>query len=339
MKAYQIKIISGLPYLHLVFFFLVAFSNTLSAGFVKVKVDPGNIFHSVNIDLHKKSNPGQKPDLLKCCIDSLPKTRKNTVIIPFEYKQSALYQPFTFKAIDSVIDILLGNEMVTLSIEGFAHVDEGSDSICYWLSLNRALVIKDYIMGRGIDSLRILSLIGYGNVRSADRKAKNQSVDYNCRTEIMMNYPIPPPPLMVMDKDEDGIIDSEDQCPGEYGYIFNKGCPNRGAIIVPFEPGQSALFTMTYNVLDSVINILLQNPSYTITIEGHACKREGIESFCDQMARERGDITKRYLLTRNINSSRILSVSNYGNTRPLNACKNPQQIAQNSRAEIYLNSQ
>jgi hypothetical protein len=160
-------------------------------------------------------------------IDSLPKIRKEMVIIPFEYKQSALYQPFTFIAIDSVVDILLLDDSVTLSIEGYAHVDEGSDSICYYLSLNRALVIRDYVLGRGIDSSRILSLKGYGNIRSANRKANNQSVEFNCRTELVVNYPLPPPPVIAFDKDEDGITDSEDQCPEEYGWKFNKGLPGQ----------------------------------------------------------------------------------------------------------------
>lgn len=269
--------------------------------------------------------------------DSLPRTNKQLVVIPFEYKQSALYQPFTFKAIDSVIDILLENDSVTLSIVGFAHVDEGIDSICYYLSLNRALVIKDYILGRGVDSSRILSLKGVGNLRSVNRKANNQSVDFNCRTEISMNYPIPPPKLVISDKDEDGIADNEDQCPEEYGEKVKNGCPNRDAIIVPFEIQQSSLFTMTYRVLDSVISILLENPAITISIEGYACKKEGVESLCDRLSRERADITRRYLLTRHIAASRIINVESFGNLRPINACRNPSEIARNVRAEIYFN--
>jgi outer membrane protein OmpA-like peptidoglycan-associated protein len=269
-------------------------------------------------------------------MDSLPRTVKNMVIIPFEYKQSALYHPFTFKAIDSVIAILLENDSVTLSIEGYAHVDEGIDSICYYLSLNRALVIRDYILGRGVDSSRILSLKGFGNVRSAKRKANNHSVEFNCRTEILMNYPIPPPPLVIADNDEDGITNTEDKCPDEYGERVNNGCPNRDAIIVPFEIQQSSLFSMTYRVLDSVVSILLANPSINISIEGYACKKEGVETLCERLAKERADITRRYLLTRHIAASRILSVASFGNLRPLNACRNPREIARNLRAEIYF---
>ncbi len=270
-------------------------------------------------------------------LDSLPLTRKNMVAIPFEYKQSALYQLFTFKVIDSVINILLNDDSVKLSIEGFAHVDEGSDSICYYLSLNRALVIKDYVLGRGVDSSRILSLIGYGNLRSRNRKPEKHIVEYNCRAEITMIYPIPPPKLVIQDKDDDGIPDAEDACPEEYGPLELNGCPNRNAIIVPFEPLQSSLYAIAYSVLDSVIIILRKDPSITITIEGYAYKKEGVKEVCDQLARERADIVKKYLLTRMILPARIDEVKNSGNLRPLNAGKNPKEIERNSRAEIYLN--
>jgi outer membrane protein OmpA-like peptidoglycan-associated protein len=270
-------------------------------------------------------------------LDSLPLTRKNMVAIPFEYKQSALYQLFTFKVIDSVINILLKGDSVKLSIAGFAHVDEGSDSICYYLSLNRALVIKDYVLGRGIDSSRILSLVGYGNLRSRNRKPEKHIMEYNCRAEVTIVYPVPPPKPAILDKDDDGIADSKDACPEEYGPLELNGCPNRDAIIVPFEPLQSSLYAIAYKVLDSVIVILRRYPSITITIEGYAYKKEGVKEVCDQLARERADIVKKYLLTRMILPARIDSVKNSGNLRPLNAGKNPEEIERNSRAEIYFN--
>jgi outer membrane protein OmpA-like peptidoglycan-associated protein len=271
-----------------------------------------------------------------CSYDTLPKTNKDTAVIPFEYKQSALYQPFTFVVIDSVINILLTNDSVTLTINGYAHRDEGTDSICYYLSLNRALVIRDYVLGRGVDSARIFSLKGWGNFRSKNRKTNNEILRYNCRAEIMLNYPIPPPPPLFLDKDEDGIADSEDKCPEEYGELINSGCPDKNAIIVPFDVQQSSLNTITYKVLDSVINILLNEPAASIIINGHAYKKEGNKSVCEQLANERANIVKNYLLTRRITASRINSVKGLGNLHPITAGRNPAEIARNSRAEIFM---
>ncbi len=268
--------------------------------------------------------------------DSLPQTKQNTVIIPFEYKQSALYHPFTFKAIDSVINILLKHDSVTLNIEGYAHVDEGSDTICYYLSLNRALVIKDYVMARGVDSARIISLKGFGNLRSAHLKIYKQIIEYNCRAEIVLNYPLPPPPVIILDADADGIPDTEDQCPTEYGSKANNGCPDKNTIIVPFETQQSSLYSGTYNVLDSIIAIALKDPTLTISIEGHAYKTEGSTSVCNQLSKDRAEIVRNYLLSRQIPAARIEPIKSFGNSRSITAGRNPWEVTRNARVEIFL---
>jgi outer membrane protein OmpA-like peptidoglycan-associated protein len=142
--------------------------------------------------------------------------------------------------------------------------------------------------------------------------------------------------LVVQDSDEDGIPDDQDSCRNEYGEKIRNGCPNRDAIVVPFEPRQSALFANTYSILDSVISVLRKDPGLTITIEGHAYKKEGVETICEQLSRERADIVRRYLLTRQIDPSRIESVRSFGNIRPITAGRNSWEKARNSRAEIVL---
>lgn len=268
--------------------------------------------------------------------DTLPKYSTDTIVIPFEYKQSALFQPFTFKAIDSVINILLGQDDVLLSINGYAHVDEAGDSICYYLSLNRALVIKDYVLGRGIDSSRIISLKGWGNIRSKNRKTNAEILRYNCRAEIMLDYPLPPPPKPVNDRDEDGVADEVDDCPDEYGEILKYGCPDRNIIIVPFEPSQYSLFSISYTVLDSVKAVLAKDPQIKISIAGYAYKTEGAELACRKLSGERADIVKRYLLSRGIGAERIILVKGLSKSKFITAGRNPQEIIRNSRAEISL---
>ena len=53
---------------------------------------------------------------------------KDTIVIRFEYKQSALFHKFTMETLDSVIRILLRDTNITLSIDGYAYKDEGSDT-------------------------------------------------------------------------------------------------------------------------------------------------------------------------------------------------------------------
>ncbi len=258
------------------------------------------------------------------------------VIVPFEYKQSALFHAFTLRVMDSVILLLLKDSSIKLSIEGYTHSDEGSESILYYLSLNRALFVKDYVIGRGVDSNRILSVKGLSNLKPLLHGVNNEGIIRNCRAEILLHYPPPPVIPFFSDKDEDGIPDNADSCPDVFGKKELNGCPDKETMIIPFESQQTSLNPLSYRALDSVIQILKQNPSFTITITGHAYKTEGNKSLCKYLSKERASIVKDYLNSRYIFLSRINALNNYGDESPINAGKNPAEILRNSRTEIHI---
>jgi outer membrane protein OmpA-like peptidoglycan-associated protein len=262
--------------------------------------------------------------------------RKDTVVIRFDYKQSALYHPYTFEVIDSIISLLKRNKEITLSIDGYAYKDEGSDTICYYLSLNRALFLQTYILGRGIDSSRILSVTAYGKRKAMSQKKDKDGFLINCRAEIMLTYPQGPEEVKAQDRDEDGVMDVDDKCPDVFGYSDNLGCPDTDFVIVPFEVRRSDFYTSAFSILDSVLLMLKANPSVTITIQGHAYKTEGIYKVCEGLANDRAEIVKQYLLSRQFNPSRIISVKGYSSSRPINAGKTPKDVQVNSRAEILF---
>jgi outer membrane protein OmpA-like peptidoglycan-associated protein len=268
---------------------------------------------------------------------AFPAQKKDTTVIRFEYKQSALFHKFTLETLDSVIAILLRDTGITLSIDGYAYKDEGSDTICYYLSLNRALFIEDYVLGRGIALTRINSIKAYGRTRQKYVNKDKNGLWVNCRAELRLIYPPPPKSKEFFDKDEDGLADDEDRCPDIFGYIDNGGCPDSGAVIIPFGMQESSLIPKTYYVLDSMVRILKENPAITISIDGHANLAEGAYSFCMKLAEERASIVKNYLVSRLINPSRILEVKSSGISKPLNTAKTPLQVLKNARVEIWLN--
>jgi outer membrane protein OmpA-like peptidoglycan-associated protein len=302
--------------------FLVLICTNVFAG------QPGKDLYSKNNSSANTTNPG-----------FIQGGFSDTTVIRFDYKQSALFHAFTFEAIDSIVSILLANHKITLTIEGYAYKDEGSDTICYYLSLNRALFLQTYILGRGVDSSRIISLNAYGNTRQQLHKKDKDGLTVNCKAEIVLNYPPKPKTVTIQDKDEDGIVDTEDKCPDHFGRLENKGCPVENMVIVPFAIQESALYPMTYKVLDSVVTVLKENPGYTVSIEGHAFRNEGIQAVCDLLANERANIVKDYLASRLLSVSRITAVKSYGNLKPVNAGKTPQDALQNARAEIIFSRQ
>jgi outer membrane protein OmpA-like peptidoglycan-associated protein len=271
----------------------------------------------------------------KLCITEYSPNDSGLILVPFEFKRSALYDQNTFEVIDSVVNLLFKDEGITISVLGYAHFDEGSDTICKYLASNRADFVRDYILGRGIKESRLLMVKGMGKTIAVNNSRNKYGHPVNCRVELKVNYPEPPPPI-IYDRDEDGIADSTDACADKFGYRASNGCPDTGMVIVPFVNEQSYLSSFTYNSLDSVVAVLKQDVLCTISIQGHAFRKEGANTFCENLAMERAEIVKRYLVSRHINPSRITSVTSFGSSRPLNAGKNPQQILQNARVQIYF---
>jgi len=266
-----------------------------------------------------------------------PKQRIDTLVIPFGYKQSAIVHKYTLTPLDSVVQILNSNKDITLSIEGYAYVDEGNDTICKYLSLNRALFVRDCMLGRGIDSERITAIKGMGQWTPAKRGHYKVNTDVHCRVELLMIWPVPPAPPVISDRDEDGLADDDDACPDKFGYAEDKGCPLKDVYLVPFDENQGYISYSGFAMSDKILNLLKANPTYTIKIGGHASKDEGTKFVSDKLSEARAEIISRYFLSRNIPASRIEITKGYGKSKPVNPQRNPKEISQNECAEVILN--
>ena len=276
---------------------------------------------------------GKAPSQLN--ISQRPPTDSGLIIIPFEYRQSALYVPHTFMVIDSAINLLYKYKAITLSVFGYAFFEEGNDSVNKYLALDRALFVRDYILGRGVNEDRLLLIKGMGATKSGNSDVDKNGHSQITRAELILNYPPPPPPI-IYDRDEDGIADSTDACIDVFGYAEKDGCPDKDAIMIPFETSGAWLAPKSYSALNNVVKILQANPLYNIRIEGHAYKTEGINTVCNALAAERAFMVKQYFLSRNIASKRMASVESFSSRRPINTGKNYEQILLNVRAQVFI---
>ena len=276
---------------------------------------------------------GRAPSQLN--ISQRPPTDSGLIIIPFEYRQSALNVPHTFQVIDSAISLLYKNKGITLSIFGYSFFEEGNDTVNKYLALDRALFVRDFILGRGVNEDRLLLIKGMGATKSGNSDVDKNGHSQITRVELILNYPPPPPPI-IYDRDEDGIPDSTDACVDVFGYSEKQGCPDTGAIMIPFELKGAWLVSKSYSALNNVVKILQENPMYNLKIEGHAYKTEGVNIVCDALSTDRAFMVKQYFLSRNIAQKRIITVGNFGNRRPINTGKNYEQILLNARAQVFL---
>ena len=146
------------------------------------------------------------------------------------------------------------------------------------------------------------------------------------------------------DTDGDGIEDKKDNCPKEYGPSSNKGCPivtkEEKAILeyamqaVQFETNKATLKSMSYEVLDQVINIMRSNTDYYLTIEGHT-DNKGTERNNQKLSLKRAKSCYNYLIKKGISSSRV-GYGGFGETQPISDNDTEEGRALNRRVAFRI---
>lgn len=102
-----------------------------------------------------------------------------------------------------------------------------------------------------------------------------------------------------------------------------------------FERGTSKIVQASYDELDRLAELLIQNPTVKIRVEGHTDSVGKMHELLD-LSRSRADSIKKYLvLRRDIGSNRINTVG-YGGLRPISPNDTEENRAKNRRVEIYV---
>lgn len=152
----------------------------------------------------------------------------------------------------------------------------------------------------------------------------------------------------VPDGDSDGINDDEDNCPALKGTKENNGCPaveikkeivekvNYAAKHIQFQSAKAVLQSQSFQVLDEVAQILMNNPELKLLIEGHT-SADGTLASNMKLSVDRAEIVKKYLLSKGIEESR-LTTKGYGPAQPLNKGKTSAERYQNRRVELKLSN-
>lgn len=146
------------------------------------------------------------------------------------------------------------------------------------------------------------------------------------------------------DTDGDGVHDGIDRCPGTPGDPANNGCPYVKAEVkeildfarraVQFEVGSATLQAQSYVVLDQIVQILKDNPTYGIQISGHTDATGDANSNVDLSAR-RAKTCYDYLIRKGISSSRLDFVG-YGEARPIASNSTASGRSLNRRVEFEV---
>jgi outer membrane protein OmpA-like peptidoglycan-associated protein len=148
----------------------------------------------------------------------------------------------------------------------------------------------------------------------------------------------------VPDTDGDGVNDEEDKCPKEVGPASNFGCPvidvvvvekvNKAAENIFFATGSSRLLAKSFKSLKEVAQILKDNPSYNIDVDGHT-DNTGSDELNQKLSENRANAVKQYLIGNNISAERIVATG-FGERKPIADNNTAVGRSKNRRVEMRL---
>ncbi|MCO6497082.1 MAG: OmpA family protein [Chitinophagaceae bacterium] len=150
----------------------------------------------------------------------------------------------------------------------------------------------------------------------------------------------------IPDSDGDGVNDEVDKCPNEAGPASNKGCPvveetaiakvTEAAKNVFFNTSSSKLMAKSYGPLNEVVQVLKDNPTYKISVDGYT-DNTGKADFNQKLSEARAKSVKDYLVSKGIDESRITSAG-HGIENPIADNNTAAGRAQNRRVEMTLSN-
>lgn len=147
-----------------------------------------------------------------------------------------------------------------------------------------------------------------------------------------------------LDSDNDGIADYLDKCPDVAGIESNNGCPEVAEEIkqvfkkaltgIQFETGKSVIKKSSYPVLNDIVKIMKENPTYKLNIAGHT-DNVGNPDKNKKLSEDRANSVKTYLKKKGVAEARMEAIG-YGDQKPLQDNSTAKGRAKNRRVEFEV---
>lgn len=146
------------------------------------------------------------------------------------------------------------------------------------------------------------------------------------------------------DSDGDGLNDGIDKCPNVAGPTTNGGCPELKVAVkklfekalqgIQFETGKAVIKPVSYPILNSIAKVVLDNPTYKLTVEGHT-DDVGDDDMNATLSQNRAEAVAKYLITQGADPLRVTGVG-FGETRPVDSNETKAGKARNRRVEMKV---
>jgi outer membrane protein OmpA-like peptidoglycan-associated protein len=146
------------------------------------------------------------------------------------------------------------------------------------------------------------------------------------------------------DTDGDSVPDNKDRCPREAGPKWNYGCPEIKESVrkifeqaltgIQFQTAKSIILPKSFPILDNVVKVCKENPTYYIIINGHT-DNQGDDLKNMKLSDDRANAVRLYLIKKGVPATRLES-HGYGPTQPIDTNDTPEGRARNRRVEFKV---
>jgi OOP family OmpA-OmpF porin len=146
------------------------------------------------------------------------------------------------------------------------------------------------------------------------------------------------------DTDKDGIYDDIDKCITIPGTAINNGCPEikketkqlfqKALQGIQFETGKAAIKPTSFPILNSIVTVMKENPSYKLNIGGHT-DDVGEDAMNMTLSKDRAASVANYLISHGVDPLRVTS-EGFGETMPVDTNKSVKGRTRNRRVELSV---
>jgi OOP family OmpA-OmpF porin len=159
--------------------------------------------------------------------------------------------------------------------------------------------------------------------------------------EVVVNRDVPFCP----DQDKDGVPDSVDRCPDVAGTVETFGCPKYDKVVVGaqklelkekvyFAFDQATVKPASYPMLDQVVQVMKDNKSFHVQVEGHT-DSSGTVEHNQALSEQRAAAVVDYLAKQGISPERVSS-KGFASSVPLDTNDTAAGRENNRRVEFVL---
>lgn len=146
------------------------------------------------------------------------------------------------------------------------------------------------------------------------------------------------------DTDNDGVYDDIDRCKTIPGTASNNGCPElkketkqlfqKALQGIQFETGKAVIKPVSYPILNSIVKVMKENPSYKLLIGGHT-DNVGEDAMNMTLSQDRASSVANYLITNGVDPLRVVATG-YGESLPVDTNESVKGRTRNRRVEFKV---